>query len=73
MLFVIEVDESEVDNWESFDCVMVSGELDGFKFGYVGFFMEGYEKVFIVFVYGIFGFGEKVSFYIFFYDFYFCY
>lgn len=70
---VIEADESEVDNRESSDCVMVSGESDGLKLGYAGSFMEGHEKAPIVLVHGIFGFGEKVSLYISFYDLYFCY
>lgn len=56
-MFVIEIGVIEIDDWEVFNCVMLSSKFDDYSFGYVGVFMEGYEIVLIVFVYGIFGFG----------------
>ncbi|KAG0569655.1 hypothetical protein M758_6G101500 [Ceratodon purpureus] len=56
---VIEADDSETDNRERSNCVMVRSESDDHKIGYAGSFMEGHEKAPIVLVHGIFGFGAQ--------------
>jgi hypothetical protein len=61
---VIEADESEVDNRETSNSIVMHSESDGPNLGYAGPFMEGHEKAPIVLVHGIFGFGAEVSFYI---------
>ena len=58
---VIEADESETDNRERSNGVVVTTESDGHNLGYAGSFMAGHEKAPIVLVHGCFGFGEYVS------------
>ncbi|KAG0613388.1 hypothetical protein M758_6G099300 [Ceratodon purpureus] len=55
---VIEADESETDNRERSNGVVVTTESDGHNLGYAGSFMAGHEKAPIVLVHGCFGFGE---------------
>jgi len=69
---VIEADESEVDNRERSNVVVMRSESDTENLGFAGSFMEGHEKAPIVLVHGIFGFGAEVSFFISVYDLCFC-
>lgn len=65
---VIEADDSEVDNRERSNGVVMRSESDGRDLGYGGSFMEGHEEAPIVLVHGVFGFGAEVSLYMSIYD-----